>query len=300
MKVGVIGAGSIGLLFASYISKIFEVTIYTRTEDQAYQINENGILLRKKAIIKQSSVKALPISSWKGIEDFTIVTVKQYQLSTVLEQIKHLSKRPKNLLFLQNGMGHLKLLEEIKGINLFVGTVEHGALKENAYTVSHNGEGATNVAIFRGDFSCLQNFATKVPADFPIHVQEDYYLMLRNKLIVNAVINPLTSIFQVKNGELIQNKYFFRVLTSLFGEISFILNLDHPEEHLRQVMGICKKTAENRSSMLKDIEANRLTEVDAILGFILEEADKQEKQAPLLEIVYYCIKGKEPAKGGEL
>ncbi|MGG3562020.1 2-dehydropantoate 2-reductase [Neobacillus rhizosphaerae] len=300
MKVGVIGAGSIGLLFASYISKVFDVTIYSRTKDQAYQINENGILMRKKAVVKQSSVKALPISAWKGTEDFTIVTVKQYQLSAVLEVIKHLSILPNNLLFLQNGMGHIKLLEEIKGINLFVGTVEHGALKENAFTVSHNGEGATNVALFKGDFSFLQSFATGVPSDFPIHVQEDYYSMLMNKLIVNAVINPLTSILHVKNGELIQNKYFFRVLTNLFDEISFILNLDHPEEHLRQVIEICKKTAENRSSMLKDIEANRLTEVDAILGFILEEANKQEKQAPLLENVYHFIKGKEPAKGGVL
>ena len=300
MKVGIIGAGSIGLLFASYISRSYEVTIYTRTENQASQINENGIILQKKAERTVSLVKALPISKWKGTEDLTLITVKQYQLTPVLEIINQLPEDPDNLLFLQNGMGHLKWLKELKNKNIFVGTVEHGALKENAFTVSHNGEGATKVAPFRGDFSFLQNFSAAVPSDFPIHVQEDYYSMLMNKLIVNAVINPLTSILHVKNGELIQNEYFFRVLTSLFDEISFILNLDHPEEHLRQVMEICKKTAENRSSMLKDIEANRLTEVDAILGFILEEANKQEKQAPLLENVYHFIKGKEPAKGGVL
>ncbi|MDR6124288.1 2-dehydropantoate 2-reductase [Bacillus sp. SLBN-46] len=300
MKVGIIGAGSIGLLFASYISKYYKVTVYTRTENQASQINENGIILQKKAERTVSFVKALPISKWKGTEDVTLITVKQYQLTPVLEIINQLPDYPDNLLFLQNGMGHLKWLKELKNKNIFVGTVEHGALKENAFTVSHNGKGATNVAPFRGDFSFLQNFSAAVPSDFPIHVQEDYYSMLMNKLIVNAVINPLTSILHVKNGELIQNEHFFRVLKNLFDEISFILNLDHPEEHLRQVMEICKKTAENRSSMLKDIEANRLTEVDAILGFILEEANKQEKQAPLLENVYHFIKGKEPAKGGVL
>jgi 2-dehydropantoate 2-reductase len=300
MKVGIIGAGSIGLLFASYISRSYEVTIYTRTENQASQINENGIILQKKAERTVSLVKALPISKWKGTEDLTLITVKQYQLTPVLEMINQLPDDPDNLLFLQNGMGHLKWLKELKNKNIFVGTVEHGALKENAFTVSHNGEGSTNVALFRGDFSFLQSFSSAVPSDFPIRVQEDYYSMLMNKLIVNAVINPLTSILHVKNGELIQNEHIFRVLTSLFDEISFILNLDHPEEHLRQVVEICKKTAENRSSMLKDIEANRLTEVDAILGFILEEANKQEKQAPLLENVYHFIKGKEPAKGGVL
>ncbi|MEO2074941.1 MAG: 2-dehydropantoate 2-reductase [Bacillus sp. (in: firmicutes)] len=300
MKVGIIGAGSIGLLFASYINKVFDVTIYTRTEDQAFQINENGIMMRKNAVTTSSAVKARPISSWKGTEDFTIVTVKQYQLPAVLEVMKHLPALPNNLLFLQNGMGHLKLLEKIKDINLFVGTVEHGALKENAFTVRHNGEGETNVALFRGDLSSLQSFAVTVPSVFPIIVQEEYYSVLLNKLIVNAVINPLTSILHVKNGELVQNECFFRSLKAVFDEISYILNLDHPEEHLRRVVEICKKTAENRSSMLKDIEANRLTEVDAILGFILEEANMQNKPAPLLESIYNFIKGKEPVKGGEL
>jgi 2-dehydropantoate 2-reductase len=300
MKVGIIGAGSIGLLFASYINKVFDVTIYTRTEDQAFQINENGIMMRKNAVTTLSAVKARSISSWKGTEDFTIVTVKQYQLPAVLEVMKHLPAFPNNLLFLQNGMGHLKLLEKIKDINLFVGTVEHGALKENAFTVRHNGEGETNVALFRGELSSLQSFAVTVPSVFPIIVQEEYYSVLLNKLIVNAVINPLTSILHVKNGELVQNEYFFRSLKAVFDEISYILNLDHPEEHLRRVVKICKKTAENRSSMLKDIEANRLTEVDAILGFILEEANMQNKPAPLLESIYNFIKGKEQVKGGEL
>lgn len=297
MKVGVIGAGSIGLLFASYISKVFDVTLYTRTENQASQINDQGILLKKKAVNTRSSVKALPIASWKGNEDFTIFTVKQYQLPTVLETMKHIADLPNNLLFLQNGMGHLKLFEDMKGNNLFVGTVAHGALKENDYTVSHNGEGVTNVALVKGDIAPLHRFANACNDDFPIQVQEDYYPMLLNKLVVNAVINPLTSILHVKNGELINNDYFFRVLNTLFAEITFILNLDQPDEHLQTVVEICRKTAENRSSMLKDIEANRLTEVDAILGFILEEARKQKKQAPLLETVYHLIKGKEQIRG---
>ena len=42
--------------------------------------------------------------------------------------------------------------------------------------------------------------------------------------------------------------------------------------------------------MLKDVEAKRKTEVDAILGFLLSEAKKQEKKAPLVESYYFFIK----------
>jgi 2-dehydropantoate 2-reductase len=298
MRVGIIGAGSIGLLFAAYISKVLEVTIYTRTPEQAAEINKNGIVLNARGEQTVSLVKALSFSDWTGGEDLTIITVKQYQLQTIIEKINQLPLIPNNLLFLQNGMAHLKQLKTIPFTNTFVGSVEHGALKENSFTVSHNGEGTTNVAVFTGEASFLEEFLYLAPLDFPLAMKEDYYKMLLNKLIVNAVINPLTAILQVKNGELIKNKHYFHVLKNLFSEIAPILYLKDIEVQLQQIIDICNNTFDNRSSMLKDIEANRKTEVDAILGFILEEAQKKEMKAPQIESLYYLIKGKEMKKGG--
>ena len=300
MKVGIIGAGSIGLLFASYISRVFEVTIYTRTPEQAQKININGIILRNRGEEKVTMVKAQPIMEWQGREDLTIITVKQYQLPSVIKIINHLSPMPDHLLFLQNGMGHLKLLDEIGTKHLYVGSVEHGALKENSYTVSHNGKGVTNVAVFKGDAASLQQFASALTGEFPLTFQENFYQMLVKKLIVNAVINPLTAILQVKNGKLIDNPFYFHAVQNVFAEIALILNLEKSDEYLQLVIDICKNTAENRSSMLKDMEANRLTEVDAILGYLLDEAERQEKRAPQLSNLYHFIKGKELDREGGL
>jgi 2-dehydropantoate 2-reductase len=296
MRVGIIGAGSIGLLFAAYISKVLEVTIYTRTPEQAADITKYGIVLTNRGEQSIAMVKALSISDWEGAEDLTIIAVKQYQLQTIIEKLNQLPVIPNNLLFLQNGMGHLKQLETIPYTNTFVGSVEHGALKENSYTVRHNGEGTTNVAVIKGDCRFLSEFVSSVPQEFPLVMKEDYFKMLLNKLIVNAVINPLTAVLQVKNGELIKNHHFFHVLKNLFSEISSILNLENSEEHQQRIIDICKNTSDNRSSMLKDIEADRRTEVDAILGYILDEARIKEIKAPLVENLYYLIKGKEMKK----
>lgn len=293
MKVGIIGAGSIGLLFASYISRVFEVTIYTRTSKQAREINKNGIILRNGREEKVTMVMAQPITVWQGKEDVTIIAVKQYQLPSIIEKINLLSVLPDHLLFLQNGMGHLKLLEEIGANHLYVGSIEHGALKENSYTVIHNGNGVTNVAVFKGASHTLQQFSSAFTGEFPMSFQEDFYPMLVKKLIVNAVINPLTALLQVKNGVLIDNPFYFQSVQNIFAEISFILNLEQSDEYLQLVIDICKNTADNRSSMLKDMESNRLTEVDAILGYLLDEAKRQEKQAPQISNLYYFIKGNE-------
>ncbi|PLS06450.1 2-dehydropantoate 2-reductase [Neobacillus cucumis] len=293
MRVGIIGAGSIGLLFAACLSRVFNVTVYTRTSEQAAAINKNGIVLLSGSEETVSKVEALPITDWEGLEDLTIIAVKQYQLVPIIERINQFTDKPCNLLFLQNGMGHLKLLEQLKVNNLFVGSVEHGALKENLFTVRLNGLGTTNVAVFRGDSRFLFSFTAAVSRVFPMNYQEEYFTMLEKKLIANAMINPLTAILQVKNGVLVENPFYFKLFQNLFSEITTILNLRKPEEYWAQVINICKKTADNHSSMLKDLEAKRLTEVDAILGYILQEAQRQDKKSPQLEMLYYLIKGKE-------
>ncbi|TWE08932.1 2-dehydropantoate 2-reductase [Neobacillus bataviensis] len=291
MRVGIIGAGSIGLLFAAYLSRVFDVTVYTRSQEQAAEINQHNVLLQSGTEETIAKVKALPIADWQGSEALTIIAVKQYQLFSIIERLSQLPSMPENILFLQNGMGHLKLLDDINTSNLFVGSVEHGALKENPYTVRHNGIGTTNVAVYKGDPGFLKMFVLAVSNVFPITFHEEYFAMMEKKLIANAMINPLTAILQVNNGALIDNPFYYKVLQNLFSEITAILNLEHPEGYWEHVIKICKKTRDNRSSMLKDIEAKRLTEVDAILGYLLEEANKQGKKLPQLETLYYLIKG---------
>jgi 2-dehydropantoate 2-reductase len=299
MKIGIIGAGSIGLLFASYLSKTFSVTLYTKTSEQAEMINQNGIYLKEGASQSRVCIHAFPVSKWTGLEELTIIAVKQYQLQSIINQITTMDFVPQNLLFLQNGMSHLKLLRNIPAPNIFVGSVEHGASKVNTYSVSHNGKGAINVALFKGSVGRIREFTELCAAiQFPITLKDDYYNMLINKLIVNAVINPLSAILQVKNGELISNTFYFAAVKKLFLEISYILNLEHPLKRFRDVLKICKKTGNNRSSMLKDLEAGRRTEIDAILGFLIDEAQVQQKTAANIESYYYLIKGIEKDRRG--
>jgi 2-dehydropantoate 2-reductase len=297
--IGIVGAGSIGLLFASYLAEAFSVTIYTRTSEQAEIINQKGIILQKGSTQRTIRVMAFPISKWKGKEEVTIIAVKQYQLQSIIDHATKYDCSPQNLLFLQNGMSHLRLLGKMDAASILIGSVEHGASKVNSNTVRHNGEGAVNAAVYKGETGILMELAEAfAPLHFPIVIKDNYYQMMVNKLIANAVINPLTAILQVKNGELITNTFYFAAVKKLFLEIAAILNLKDPIRKFRDILRICKNTADNHSSMLKDLEAGRRTEVDAILGFLLDEAEKQQKQAINIENYYYLLKGKEKAGEG--
>lgn len=297
MNIGIIGGGSIGLLFSYYLSGEHDVSIYTRTQEQADEINEHGLHLLKGGIEQgPSQVKAAPIQEWRGDEELTVVAVKQYQLPNLLPELK--DKARGSILFLQNGYGHIKLLSELATNEIYVGSVEHGAVRVNGFTVQHNGVGVTRTAVFKGDPGALGELSSKVPVGFPFIIEKDYKEMLIKKLVVNAVINPLTAILKVKNGELVQNPYYYKIFEQLFEECACILDLPDKEQYFNNLKAVCGKTANNHSSMYKDIENRRQTEVDSILGYLLELAKSKNKKAPLIHNYYHCIKGKEHEREG--
>ncbi|MEK3855227.1 2-dehydropantoate 2-reductase [Cytobacillus sp. FSL H8-0458] len=297
MRIAIIGGGSVGLLFAHYLNENHEVLVYVRNSSQLQKLRENGLTMERNGIRRNTRVKACHFSEWKGEEDLTIVAVKQYSIPELAgDLLKMDACKTGSFLFLQNGMGHLKWAEMLEADNLFAGSVEHGALKTASDTVLHTGIGVTKVAAVKGDVDFLKKISDSASCFFPFIFVGDPLEMLIQKLIVNSLINPLTAVLRVRNGELLSNKFYYRLFLKLFDEVSAILNIPDKAAALSHVESVCKETGMNRSSMLKDIEEGRETEIDAILGYILKEAEMKNMSAPYTESLYCQIKGRERGK----
>lgn len=297
MKIAIVGGGSIGLLFAYYLNQEHEVVLYVRNPEQMKTLRENGLFLREKEDTYNTVIDVKSTVEWgTHREDLSIIAVKQYHLPALLDHAMPSEDHP--LLFVQNGMGHLRRIQQLKNKRIYVASVEHGALKWSSNAVSHTGNGITRVAVFRGTRSDLMDKLTlSLENNFPFNWEKDYYNMLVKKLVVNSIINPLTAILKVPNGQLLDNPYYFELLTMLFNEVKAVLQLENDEAYYDNLISVCRSTASNRSSMLKDIEENRPTEVDAILGFLIEEAKEKEITAPLVTMLFNMIKGSSQRKG---
>lgn len=294
MKIGIIGCGAIGLLFAAYLSSKHDITVYARRIEQIDEISKNGLTLLQKEEKISCSVQVKHISEGVFHEELVIIALKQYDLSSLLK-INGIETIPA-LLFLQNGMGHLSQVEKMNNPTILLGVVEHGAIKVNDSTVAHKGIGHTKFSIYRGDSESYKTiFSNQEMSEFQFQFVANWHQMLIDKLIVNAVINPLTAIFRVPNGELIENQYFHLFAQELFQEIVSALGLQNHSQLWKHVEDVCRNTAENRSSMLKDIEEGRKTEIDAILGYVLQQA--AVSSLPLTTNVYHAIKGLELKRG---
>jgi 2-dehydropantoate 2-reductase len=293
MNIGIVGGGAIGLLFGSYLTKNDNVvTLYTRTKEQAILLQEKGILLHRDNI-SVSNIEAIWINEGMVDHDLLIITVKQYQLATITPLLYSLSSTTP-LLFVQNGMGHLDLLKGLPQTNIMVGVVEHGALRIDHNNVLHSGAGITRVSVFNGELRIAEEFIKSCSSTFfPIEKNENWYNMLIAKLVVNSMINPLTALLRVVNGQLISNPHFYQLFTRLYQEIIALLKPENPNEWWDSVLLICQKTANNRSSMLRDIEQSKTTEIEGILGYYHSLPSYPVTDTPLLDFLYNALKGLE-------
>ncbi|MGM0844496.1 MAG: 2-dehydropantoate 2-reductase [Bacillota bacterium] len=289
MKVGVIGGGAIGLLFAAYLGKKYDVTLYVKRSVQENIINSKGIILKAGDSCTTTFTKASTEYGDMYNYDLIIVAVKQYHLQGLEEDIKKIPSRVP-LLFLQNGIGHLKLLDKLAHEHIFVGTVEHGSRKISDHEVAHKGKGKTNTAVFRGSGDLLRKLSEK-SEDFPVRFEQDYELMLLEKLAVNAVINPLTAILGIQNGRLFEIDEYEALAEAVFGEILLLYPRLESVLGMDDIKAIGYSTRENTSSMLADIKANRCTEIEAILGAVIEKADHTNIQLSVIPVLYRMVKG---------
>ena len=289
LNVTIIGAGSIGLLVAAKLAMNGQVvTVVCRRKHQADQLRKgiNYINHDKTQCVKVQATYHL--SSKKT--DLLIVAVKSNQVPSVLSLIQEVYQDPNlpDILFIQNGMGHLSYIELLHH-NVLVGVVEHGALKIDERTVEHTGDGIIRLSAYSGVPNVLTALSSE---DFPVHYEHDWYEMLAKKLVINCAINPLSSIYGVLNGELLQNARFYSLMRELVKEACEVLELEF-ERSWNDVQLVCRKTSANTSSMLADIQAGRLTEIDAITGYVLKEAEARGKYVPFSRFVFDSVKGLE-------
>lgn len=110
-----------------------------------------------------------------------------------------------------------------------------------------------------------------------LHWEDDIRPRQWHKLVANAVINPLTALHDVPNGQISDDPILREQATQLCEEADQVLQkLDPawPGHSLDNVLTVARATAGNTSSMRADRQRGAQTEIDAINGWLVKQADR--------------------------
>ncbi|KAK0113791.1 hypothetical protein ONS95_014041 [Cadophora gregata] len=189
----------------------------------------------------------------------------------------------------------------------------------------HGAEAEQTAPLLNALTSCPILTCTTVPA----HTLKNLQL---EKLTINAIVNPLTAILGVKNGEILQHDSIRRVTHLLIEECSRILvslpelqptnsktttsspspGKKSPDDEMTLlerfsptrldtlVTTVAQKTAANTSSMLQDVQAGRETEIEYINGYFVRRARETGIKCVFNEKIVGAVKGRVSVGVGEL
>ena len=304
-------------------------TLETEVSAWFAQAEHNDYEATHKEKDSTASVKARTPNALEEVIYHLIVSVKSPQTVKAIQAVAHRLTQDSSILFLQNGMGMIDEVNEKIFPNerhrptYIVGVVSHGLYANRPFSVVHAGEGTIALGVLpripigeppqlealnqlphsaRYLMRTMTRTAVFVAVGFS---PTDLLQQQLDKLAVNCIINPLTAVLDCKNGALLYNFYFTRVVRLLLAEISIVIkslpelknvpNVNMRFDTLRLerlVSSIANTTAENYSSMVQDIRTGRPTEIDYINGYIVRRGEEMGIQCVMNYMLMHMVKGK--------
>lgn len=271
----ILGAGAMGTLLA-YRLAAAGVDARLLHHDRA---GERRLLLNgREHRVPFAKLGDAPVNSIRRL----LLATKAPRLEEALQAaLPHLTPAPV-LLTLANGIGFSRTFRKTPGPDAHVEIPLHRAVTTAA--AYRDAPGRVVCASIGDSFTGTAN-GTAEPADWFTdslgHLADwfwDEHIEARvaRKFAINCVINPLTAVRRLRNGELLSRDTAYRELVELCEETDPVLRrlgLWSDEVRLLDAAkAICAQTAHNRSSMLQDILAGRETEIEFLTGELLRRA----------------------------
>jgi len=320
LKIGFIGAGSIGSLFGGYLASLstphysIGVTFFCR-DLHTKAINENGLRLKNNDGIQNIKViKAYEEPDHfddKYVFDFLFLSTKTYDIEHVMKKYKNLVQKCKWLVILQNGIGNEDIIERFcKREKIIRVITSNGALLKAPGHVVHTGKGYTKIGfpflekisaddetlkIAQSDLSLLKELLDASGLETTIY--DDIIKEIWEKVFVNIGINAFGALTRLKNGQLLQDEHLKGLMGDAVMEAVKIAELKQiklsKKDYAASAYDVAEKTSDNKNSMLQDILKGKKTEIDFINGRIVEYAREFKIEVPINALLTYLVKGVE-------
>jgi 2-dehydropantoate 2-reductase len=246
-----------------------------------------------------------------------IVCLKGPTVVSALASLRHRLTSKSSILFIHNGMGVIDEVNEQIFPNpdtrpqYLLGILSHGLTRLEEYKVDHAGLGTLSLGPYP-DLSLTNPSTAPLKEDdqSPLVVSPGSRYILRtllripvlgaatftpsallclqlDKLAVNSIINPLTALFDVRNGNLNYSFPVSRLQRLLLAETSLVLRSLPALKHLPGIntrfspgrletlcVSVAHKTGQNISSMLADMRAGFRTEIEYLNQWVVRRGEE--------------------------
>lgn len=318
-RIAIFGAGAIGGMIAAMLCKAGEadVSVVARGA-QLDAIASRGLTLKKDGVEFTVHPRAAAGGAALGAQDYVVLALKAHGIAPAIALIKPLLGPDTAILYAQNGLPWWyfhrhggpydgRRLESVDpggwiwnelGPERAIGAVVWQSAELIAPgVVAHGYGGRMPIAEPSGEKSArvqlLSKLLTAAGLKSPVRpaLRNEIWL----KLWGNLSFNPVSVLTGGTLEAMARDGHARAVIGAMMAEskavaeklgVTFAVSID-------ERIAMAEKVGAHRTSMLQDIEAGKATELDALLGAVIELAGMTGIAAPALKLVYDLVKFRE-------
>jgi 2-dehydropantoate 2-reductase len=303
MKVGIMGAGSMGSLFGGLIAEAgHEVWLVDVWREQVDAVNEHGLRMTCEGRERYARPRATTDPAEPGPMDLVMFWCKGPATPTAVADAAPMLGETTIACTLQNGLGNREVIgRAVPPGRLLHGVTEIGATIQSPGHIeltpaAWEGGGATYVGTSAvGDFGQAERVAELLNgAGIATTARRDVDMVIWGKLVVACPIAPAVAIARLPIGLITGFEDMGPLLGGLCDEVVAVANAsgipldaDRSREH---AFAVWHSVGNHVSSMGGDVLARRPTEVESISGAIVRQGEKVGVPTPLNAVMARLVR----------
>ena len=287
MKYAIIGAGANGMLPAYLLKKAgHDVQVVTQHDEQATLINEQGIIHGED----RQHIKAYTDIEHIDPDAYIFLTVKYEDLQPILRLLK--IRCPSNrIIFLQQGMLFLEKARTLSHRHIAAGILESDCVKLSDTEISFSQIVQVTYGLVKGHAEEFQPLleSSSWQTKWVDTIEEPLF----ESLLFSSLIDPLTALMKIRNGELITNPHAYELFRNLYNELYLAFPEIESLQPIEKVAAFCAAEPERVSAMCADRLAQDPMEVEGLMLYVL---NRSKLELPLFKAFYHLLKTVEVEK----
>jgi 2-dehydropantoate 2-reductase len=300
VRVCVVGAGSIGSLFAAHLATVTDVLVLTRREEHARALNEQGLQVSGR---HDFTARVTAAANPRDLPDFDlgIIATKANGVEAAAERLGG-SFPGATIMTVQNGLGAEEIVRAhgewplVSAVTFMSGT-KHSDTHVEYILDTETWLGPYGETPFERAKAIAQLL---VDSGLKAEALPDLLPAQWSKLIFNATVNGVAALTGLPH-----DKHFAaerevgdlgHLVHDLVDEgkgVAAAAGVDLHDDPWEMNVLATKRGSAHYPSMLEDVEAHRPTEVELINGALVREAARCGVEAPLQTALYRLVKARE-------
>jgi 2-dehydropantoate 2-reductase len=295
-RIAVVGAGAVGGYFGGVLARSGAPIVFIGRKDFVDAVNSEGLVLDK--LEGQQRIASMATTDMSAVRDCSLILfcVKAHATSETAAQMAPFVRPDATVICLQNGVDNAERVRAATNLVSLSAVVYVAVSVPEPGRVKHLARGDLVIGPPSKKTTDVANVFSR--AGISCRISENIEGELWVKLLCNCALNAISALGHVRYGEIMGDNNAKKLMENVVDEVlavaravSVVLpGVSDRESGMAAAMEIATQMADAFSSTAQDLNRNRVTEIEALNGYVVRRGAEAGVPVPVNNALFTLVK----------